>query len=158
MKARNFLLILVLCALAIWGGKTLLTPTKTSTILLSNATAAPLIGQADQLAVFVSITNSGPYDQLLSAQAPDASTATFSETYGALAIPENSDASLAADGVFIKLTGISGALKDGRTFPISLTFANAGSVTTRARLSATKEEGPASFFGLFGIAGSPSPT
>jgi len=151
MKARNFLLILVLCALAIWGGKTLLKPTKTSTILLSNATAAPLIGQADQLAVFVSITNSGPYDQLLSAHAPDATATTFSETHGVRAIPANSAASLAADGVFIKLSGITGALKDGRTFPISLTFANAGPVTTRARLITPKEEGAASTFGLFGI-------
>lgn len=151
MKARNLPLILVLLAMATWGGVTLLKPVKTSAILLSNATAAPLTGQPDQLAVFVSITNTGPYDQLLSAHAPDASETAFSETHGMIALPENSSAALAPDGVFIKLSSITGALKDGRTFPISLTFANAGTVTTRARLSSPQEEGAASSFGLFGI-------
>lgn len=133
------------------GGYTLLKPKQPPPILLTNAKAAPLEMGASQLAVFVSIENSGPSDTLLFASAPDAKSAAFSQTFGPLALPSGSTSALAADGVFLKLNDVRGPLDHGRTLPISLTFAKAGTLTTRARIVAFRNQGNAANYGLFGI-------
>lgn len=120
-------------------------------ILLSNATAAPLETDPNQLAVFVKIENSGQPDTLLSASSPEAETSTLSERHGPLAVPAGGTASLAADGVFLQLNNLSGPLDDGRTLPISLTFTHAGTLTTRARIISLQTKGNAANYGLFGI-------
>lgn len=129
----------------------LLKPRQPPQILLTNAKAAPLESGGNQLAVFVSIENSGPPDTLLFASAPDAQSTAFSETFGPLALPSSSTPALAADGVFLRLHDVNGPLDDGRTLPISLTFAKAGTLTTRARIVASRDQGEAANYGLFGI-------
>ncbi|WP_294225666.1 copper chaperone PCu(A)C [uncultured Shimia sp.] len=151
MKARKVLGVLLLVGMVSAGGYTVLKPKQPPQILLTNATAAPLDTGEKQLAVFVSIENSGPPDTLLFASAPDAKSTEFSETFGPLALPSSSTPALAADGVFVKLHGVNGPLDDGRTLPISLTFATAGTLTTRARIVAPRNQGEAATYGLFGI-------
>ncbi|MFY0661075.1 MAG: copper chaperone PCu(A)C [Shimia sp.] len=143
--------VLALFGLIVGLGWVALKPKSEAQILLSNATAAPLAAQPNQLAVFVTMENVGPPDQLMSASATHAQDATFSENHGLLALPANSRTSLAADGIFLTLNGIGGDLADGRTFPISLSFEKAGTITTRARLVAPKVSGKAADVGLFGI-------
>ncbi len=133
------------------AGIVFLTPAKSPQILLTNATAAPLKTDPNQLSVFVKIENAGQPDTLLSASSPEAETSTLSERHGPLAVPAGGTASLAADGVFLQLSNLSGSLDDGRTLPISLTFAHAGTLTTRARIIAPQTKGDASNYGLFGI-------
>ena len=58
---------------------------------------------------------------------------------------------LAPDGAFIQLSGLEGALDDGRLIPLTLEFEQAGEVSVKARLAAIKHEGEAHRFGLFGI-------
>ena len=142
---------MVLLGIVAAGGYTLLKPKNTPHILLTNARAAPLKTGANQLAVFVSIKNPGPPDTLLSASAPDSKFTSFSETFGPLSLPSNSTPALAADGVFLKLHEVNGPLDDGRTLPVSLTFAKAGTVRTRARIVAPHNQGVAANYGLFGI-------
>lgn len=151
MKARKILALAACLGVVLVAGSLVLKPAGTPHILLSNATAAPLEVAPDQLAVFVKVENTGPPDTLLSASTPEAEAASFSEHHGPLAIPENSSASLAADGVFLQLNDLSGPLDDGRTLPISLTFAHAGTLTTRARIVAPQTKGNAANYGLFGI-------
>ncbi len=151
MKARKILGFGALLGASFAALFVFLKPAKSPQILLTNATAAPLEAEPNQLAVFVKIDNAGQPDTLLSAGAPDAKTATLSERHGPLAVPSGGTASLAADGVFLQLSDLSGPLDDGRTFPISLTFAHAGTLTTRARIVAPQTKGDAASYGLFGI-------
>ena len=151
MKARKILGFGAVFGAVLAAGIVFLTPAKSPQILLSNATAAPLEADPNQLAVFVKIENAGQPDTLLSASAPDAKTATLSEQHGPLAVPAGGTASLAADGVFLQLSDLSGPLDDGRTLPISLTFTHAGTLTTRARIIAPQAKGNAANYGLFGI-------
>lgn len=143
--------VLLLSGLSVGLGWVALKPKPEAQILLSNATAAPLVAHPNQLAIFVTMENVGPPDHLLSASATDAHNVSFSEYHGPLTLPSGTTASLAADGVFLTLDGITGDLKNGRTFPISLTFEKAGTITTRARLIAPAVSGKAANVGLFGI-------
>lgn len=151
MKARKILSFGALFGAVFAAGFVFLKPAKSPQILLSNATAAPLDTDPNQLAVFVKIENTGQPDTLLSARSPDAQTATLSEQHGPLAVPAGNTASLAADGVFLQLSDLSGPLDDGRTLPISLTFVHAGTLTTRARIVAPQTKGGAANYGLYGI-------
>lgn len=151
MKARKIigLCLVALCASgASWA---LMRPDRTTDVLLTNATASPLLAQPNTIAVFLDIANSGAPDRLMSVTSPEATVAQFSGTDSRRAIPADSSVALAADGMFVALSGISGALDDGRTLPVALTFENAGTVHTRARIVAPRETGDAPDYGLFGI-------
>ncbi|MBO9408193.1 copper chaperone PCu(A)C [Shimia sp. R9_1] len=151
MKARKPL-GLFLIALCVSGAAwTLMRPEASNDVLLTNATAAPLVDEDKAVAVFLKIANNGHPDRLISVSAPDAEKAIFSGQDTRRAIPADSAVSLAADGMFVHLKGVSGALNDGRTLPVSLTFENAGTLNTRARIVAPRTTGEAPDFGLFGI-------
>lgn len=151
MKVRKISGVLAVTALLLAGAYVLLRPAPNTQILVSDATAAPLVDQPNTIAVFLKIENTGPADRLISATSPDAKSGAFSDSSTALAIPGKGSASLAADGVFLRLYHVSGPLTDGRTLPVSLTFETAGTVQTRARLVAPRQSGKAGEYGLFGI-------
>lgn len=151
MKARKTIAILTLCGLLTGAIFLLLSPAPNTRILVSNATAAPLSGSPGTLAVFLTIDNQGGADTLVSASAADAEQTEILGADTPLPIAGTDRASFAPDGAYIRLSGVNGNLADGRTFPISLTFSNAGTVTTRARLIAARTVGKAADFGLFGI-------
>lgn len=92
----------------------------------------------DTVAVSLSIANDGGPDRILSAKSPDAKLAVFHDVTDLIGapIPANGSASLSLDGAHIMLMGVSGDLMDGRLIPLTITFQNAGEVTTKAKLSA----------------------
>jgi copper(I)-binding protein len=93
---------------------------------------------AKAVAISLSITNEGGPDRILFATSPDAKLAVFhgvTDLEGA-PVPGTGAASLSLDGAHIMLMGVSGVWLDGRLIPLTITFQNAGEVTTKATLSA----------------------
>ncbi|MEL6235067.1 MAG: copper chaperone PCu(A)C [Pseudomonadota bacterium] len=89
--------------------------------------------------VYLSIENQGEADRLLGAQAPGA-TATLvnPEAPEGAAIPARMRAELGPDGAYVLLTGLEGAMIDGRRIPLSLVFANAGTLEVQAQLQTAR--------------------
>lgn len=88
------------------------------------------------LHVFLDIANPAGPDTLLSAASPDAETVTIVSRVDrdALAIPAGGTPTLSADGAYLRLDGVEGALEDGRLVPVALTFARSGTLSTQARI------------------------
>lgn len=93
---------------------------------------------AKALAIALTITNEGGPDRMLSAASPDAKLATLhgvTDASGA-PVPAMGSASLSLDGAHAMLMGVGDEWVDGHLIPLSLTFQNAGEVSTKATLSA----------------------
>lgn len=89
------------------------------------------------IAISLSITNESGPDRIRFATSPEAKLAMFhgvTDPMGA-PIPASGAASLSLDGAHIMLMGISGELAEGRLIPLTITFENAGEVSTKAKLS-----------------------
>lgn len=151
MKARKLLGLALMAVIAIAGLWAFLRPDNTTDVLLTNVLAAPLVDEEKAVAIFVNIENKGAPDRLIAVSAPDAADARFSQNDDRRAIPAQSSVSLAADGMFVHLKGVTGDLANGRTLPVALTFENAGTIHARARLVAPRSSGNAPDYGLFGI-------
>lgn len=151
LTAAKRLLAVALAALLIAGAVLFLRPPASSDILLSDAAAAPLEGAPGEVAVFVTIENKGPADRITGARSPDAETVEIVAPGESLPIPAGSDPALAADGAYLRLSGVEGALDGGRLIPVTLEFERAGPVTTRARIADAQATGRAGEFGLFGL-------
>lgn len=104
-------------------------------ILITDAIArVHRVGGADTVQVTMKIENAGGPDVLLRAHSDEAKLANFRNAPTDLPIPAGASPSLSADGVFLLLLGIQGALDEGRLIPITLEFRNAGEVAVKARL------------------------
>ena len=93
--------------------------------------------------VYLTITNDGAQDTLTGASTPVAAKAELHQSFNesgvmkmrpvaALPIEPGKPATLAPGGYHIMLTGLTQPLKQGDSFPVTLTFANAGAVTATA--------------------------
>ena len=93
--------------------------------------------------VYLTITNAGPDDSLTSVSTPVATTADVHRTINdngvmkmrsvpALPIPAGKSVTLSPDGYHIMLMDLKQPLKQGDSFPITLTFAKAGQITATA--------------------------
>jgi hypothetical protein len=91
--------------------------------------------------VYLTITDTGAPDSLTAASSPVASKADLHESFTdngvakmrdvtALPVQPGKPLTLAPDGYHIMLTGLKQPLKQGDTFPLTLSFAKAGPVTT----------------------------
>jgi copper(I)-binding protein len=91
--------------------------------------------------VYLTITDSGQADRLLSVTAPVAAKAELHESYveqgvskmrwvAALPITPGKPMTLSPGGYHIMLMGLKQPLKEGESFPLTLTFERAGQVTT----------------------------
>jgi len=119
-------------------------------ILLTEATAAPI--GSDSAAVFLKIENRGTPDRLLSvASAAGVASLYAPESSDGVPSPTGAGAQLAADGAHIRISGAD--LGHGQLIPLTLTFAEAGPVTAKARLIDPTADKGASQVGLFGIGG-----
>jgi copper(I)-binding protein len=113
--------------------------------------------------VYIVITNHGVADDTLTAVAtPAADTASMHQTSNengimkmtpvtALPVPANSTVSFKPGGLHIMLEGLKQPLKLGDSFPITLTFKNAGPVTTTvnvARIGSAQEHDMGSMPGM----------
>lgn len=164
MKAGKPLAILALLAVLAGVAWLFLTPAPAPDLHLSEASAAPLSDTQGAVAVFVTIENAGGPDRLTGAASPAAQSAMIEAPVAALAIPAGSTPTLAADGAFIRLEGVEGALSEGQLIPVTLMFERAGEQNLQARLVAPRDTGHAMHHGLPGMgdvhmvgAGEPAP-
>ncbi|MGB0410660.1 MAG: copper chaperone PCu(A)C [Pikeienuella sp.] len=109
-----------------------------SKITLTNARASVHnMDGAEAIAVTLDISNQGDADRVIFASSPDAKLAIFhgvTDLSGA-PVPAGATPSLSLDGAHIMLLGVKGDLVDGRLIPLTVSFANAGDVSTKATLS-----------------------
>ena len=93
--------------------------------------------------VYLTITDTGAPDRLTGASSPVAAKATLHEStddhgvmkmrpVAALPVQPGKPVKLAPGGYHIMLEGLKQPLQPGETFPVTLTFANAGTITATA--------------------------
>ena len=96
--------------------------------------------------VYLSITNTGPADTLTAASTPVAATADLHQTINdngvmkmrpvqSLPIDPGKTVTLAPQGYHIMLMDLKQALREGDSFPITLTFEKAGDITAQAKVA-----------------------
>lgn len=138
MKVAKLLAILAM-AIAVLTGAWLLWPSGNGPApLLSSAVAIPLATEPGSFAVTMTIENRGGPDRLTAARSDEATSVaiTGGTTPEGLPIPANGTPQLAMDGAHLRLSGLKGDPAEGRLIPVTLHFATAGDITTRARISA----------------------
>ncbi|MFD2856607.1 copper chaperone PCu(A)C [Seohaeicola zhoushanensis] len=137
MKVAKQLAILAV-AIAVLAGAYLLSPLAGPPApLLSSATAYAMPGTPGAVMVAIQIENRGGPDRLVAVRSDAAQSAAIvgGTAPEGLPIPAGSTPSLSADGAHVELSGIDGALDEGRMLPLTLVFETAGEVSTRARIS-----------------------
>lgn len=130
-----------------------MTPIRLIVVMLVMATAAAIFFWSDALApkatvteaslvpmgaghaLLVQIDNPGPPDRLTGVAVDGAARVMFDAGADGLALPAGSTPSLAMDGVHGMVMGLE-TPEEGRLVPITLSFARAGQVSTRARIGA----------------------
>ena len=107
--------------------------------------------------VYLTITDTGAPDSLTAASSPVASKADLHESFtdngvakmrdvATLPVEPGKPLTLSPDGYHIMLTGLKQPLKQGDTFPVTLSFAKAGQVT--ATVTVQKAGGSMSMPGM----------
>ncbi len=138
-------------------------------LLLALAIAAPAAAQAPEIqvedawaratapsaqagGVFLTLTDHGAGDRMVSASTPVAATAELHESVDdngvmrmrsvpALPLPTGTAVQLKPGSYHIMLTGLKRQLKPGETFPISLTFEHAPPVTVTVTVQSAGASG-----------------
>jgi copper(I)-binding protein len=117
---------------------------QTNGITIENAWSRPaLAGRAG--VVYLTVKDSGQPDSLTGASSPVAARAELHESFtengvskmrpaGPVQIEPGKSVRLTPGGMHIMLMGLKEPLKAGETFPVTLTFAKAGEVTTNAKV------------------------
>lgn len=149
MKAVSLIGVLALLGLgALWmslGAR----ETGAHMFRISEAYARPL--NDGSLAAVLTIANDGRPDRLISVSSPLGKTHLYSPAASDGVPVQSGISALALDAAHIQITPDKGELEDGALLPMTLTFAQAGTVSVKARLSDPAERGGASDVGLFGI-------
>lgn len=132
------------------GAYALATSTTGDDLLISEAFAKPL--QTGGGVAILKIDNSGTPDRLLGVSSPVADVALYAPVTGkGLPVPSNTAASLAFDAAHITIGTSEKPLQDGTLLPLTLTFAEAGEVKAKARVSAPVDADALNTTGLFGL-------
>ncbi|MEC7256348.1 MAG: copper chaperone PCu(A)C [Pseudomonadota bacterium] len=141
MKAGKILLpvlfvlaMVIALALALTGGGSL---GGKPAPLLTNATLVPIMGAEGDFALFLNIENRGAPERLTGASSPEAGQIGIDGTDApeGLVIPGGTAPSLSSDGAFLRLSGLTGPVEEGRLVPLRVHFAGAGDIATRARIA-----------------------
>jgi copper(I)-binding protein len=122
-------------------------------IEVQNAWARATAAGARAGGIFLTLRDSGAPDRLVSASTPVAGMAELHETgndNGVMRMRPINELPLAAGqsivlkpgGYHIMLMGLRHQLKDGETFPVTLNFEKAGSVTATVRVEKAGAMGP----------------
>lgn len=145
MKAAFVLFGLALLSCAIWltgFGRS------SSALLIENALAQPM--DDTRLGAFLSIDNQGTPDRLLAVSSPVAAATLYNPASAdGLPVPSGHSA-LALDAAHIDIRQPETPFAHGALVPLVLTFAKAGDVTVKARMSDPAQAGAAGEVGLFG--------
>lgn len=147
MRAAIILGGLGVLAVIVWLG--LQPDDDTDHLLISETVAAPL--QEGGAAAFLKIDNRGQPDRLIGVESPVAEATLYSPEHTVGPPVPVGMSTLASDSAHIRLAGASEIFADGALLPLTLTFAEAGKVTTKARFVDPETTGAAQEVGLFGI-------
>ena len=140
---RKILIVTTLFATLALGAAAQTTPS----ISLENAWARATTASAQAAAIYLTITDHGTADRLVSASTPVAGKAELHETIhdgnvtrmrsaAGLAVSPGAPVSLSPGGYHIMLTDLKQPLTAGQSFPLSLTFEKAGTVETTVTVKA----------------------
>ena len=143
----------ILLAAALLAAVPALAQTPAAPVEVQNAWARSTAAGARAGGVFLTITDKGAPDRLIGASTPVAATAEVHETVNdkgvmhmrpvsALPLQPNDPVTLKPGGYHIMLMGLKQQLKDGETFPVTLTFEKAGAVTTTVHVAKAGAMGP----------------
>jgi copper(I)-binding protein len=127
--------------------------TQPQPIEVQNAWARATAAGAKAAGIFVTITDTSAADRLLGASTPVAAMAEVHETINdngvmrmrpipALPLQPGQPVVLKPGGYHIMLMGLRQQLKDGETFPVTLNFEKAGSITTTVHVAKAGAMGP----------------
>lgn len=111
----------------------LLLQNRPAPIALVDATATATSDDGSSFMIGMTIENSGPPDELLDVSSPSGVMMSVMNPVmpnAALVVPGDSSAALAMDGAHLMM-GADAAFDEGAFLPITLTFRNAGVVSTR---------------------------
>ncbi|MEM8950872.1 MAG: copper chaperone PCu(A)C [Pseudomonadota bacterium] len=147
MRAAIILLGLGLLAGGAWFG--LGADREADHLLITGAAASPL--DDGGAAAFLTIENRGAPDRLIDVASPIADASLYSPGDDKGPPVPVGVSSLAPDSAHIRLQGSGETFQDGALIPLTLTFAEAGPVTAKAKLIDPKARGDAEDVGLFGI-------
>lgn len=105
-------------------------------VTVSGAMVQAEMGEPGAAQVTLKIEAGEAPDVLLSASSPEAEKVEIVSPSGAtkLTIPAGSSPSLSGDGAYLRLTGLSGNLDEGRLIPLALDFARSGKMSVQARV------------------------
>lgn len=105
--------------------------------LLATNTVAVMDGSGAAMDVYFNLENIGGPDALVAVFSTAAHSAVIvrPDVYSVTAIPAQSNPVFAYDGVYLRLEGLQGDLKEGALIPVVLTFERAGDVAIKARVS-----------------------
>jgi copper(I)-binding protein len=126
---------------------------QTPPIEVQNAWARATAAGAKAGAVYLTLTDTAAPDQLVGASTPVAAMAEVHETINdkgimrmrpiaALPLQPGQAVVLKPGGYHIMLMGLKQRLKDGETFPVTLSFEKAGSITTTVHVAKAGAMGP----------------
>ncbi len=147
MRAAIILVGLGLLAGVVWLG--VAPDNDADHLLISEAVAAPL--DDGGVAAFLTIENRGAPDRLIGIESPIAEATLYSPEDDIGPPVPTGTGSLAPDSAHIRLKGPGETFTDGTLIPLTLTFAEAGQVTAKAKLTDPRARGGAEEVGLFGI-------
>ncbi len=129
----SIVLILVGVGIAAFFARDVLT--SVTPVTLRDGVAVPVMGEAGTLRVSLVLENGDAPNRLVSVSSPEAQIARLAGAVsGEVALPAGSTPSLSQDGIYLELTGVEGALDEGRLVPVSFAFEPSGVVTTRVRI------------------------
>ena len=126
---------------------------QTQPIGVQNAWARATAAGAKAAGIFLTITGTGTPDRLVGAATPVAAVAEVHETINdngvmrmrpipALPLQPGQPVVLKPGGYHIMLIGLKQQLRDGETFPVTLNFEKAGSITTTVHVAKAGAMGP----------------
>ena len=133
-----------------------------STLKIDHPWARPSAGAATTGAAYLTITEEGAADRLVSVSTPVAGTAEVHETINdqgvmkmrpvdGLALVPGKPVTLSPGGYHVMLTGLKAPLKPGDSFPLTLTFEHAAPVTVTVKVE-TPPAGRMPMGGMNGMA------
>lgn len=136
MKAAFGLGGLVVVAVGAW---ITLAPDAASNLLIEDAIASPM--EDGSIVIFLTVNNQGGPDNL-TAVSSSAGSVMLHQAFGTDHLPiQAGQSSLASDAAHIMMTPDAAPLEEGALLPVTLTFANAGDVQLKARMTASALQG-----------------
>jgi copper(I)-binding protein len=142
-------------AMILLGAPAFALPVSVGTLTIDGAWTRATPPGAPTAGGYLTITNAGPEDDTLVAVSTPAApmssihematkdgVMTMAEVDGGLPIPAGGSVTLAPNGFHIMFMGLTAALKQGETLPVTLTFAKAGKVDVAFPVLAIGARGP----------------